>query len=137
MASPVRFDRPFQIGHYVEKQFHLLGPAADNKGVLHTLFLSKPFNGVEVTAQEPVQLNGFCKYSFLQDPGGICGFVIITPTANTRVRNVAVVVGSESENRKTLFHLQPQGVLIMESSDSNTLFVALGVESSLLVKVDL
>lgn len=137
MVSPVRFDRPFHVQGFVERQFHLLGPASDSKGVLHTLFLSKPLSGVELTVQEPIQLNGFCKYAFLQDPGGICGFVIITPASNTRVSNVSVVVGTESEHYKTLFHLQPQGVLVMESTDSNTLFVALGVESSLLVKVDL
>jgi hypothetical protein len=137
VASPITFDKPFTLTDFVERQFHLLGPSIGNKGIVHTLFLSKPLAGVEVTAQEPIQLNGFCKYAFLQDPGGICGFIVISPTSNTRVKNVCVVVGSESEHYKTLFHLQPQGVLIEESTDSNTLFVALGVESSLLVKVDL
>lgn len=137
MVSPVCFDKPFALKGYTEKQFHLLGTAFGSRGAVHTLFLSKAIADVEVTAQQPIQLNGFCKYAFLQDPGGICGFVIISPAANTRVRSVCVVVGSESENYKTLYHLQPQGVLIEESTDSNTLFVALEVDSSLLVKVDL
>lgn len=137
MISPVSFDKPFALKGYCEKQFHLLGNAAGNKGTIHTLFLSKHLVGAEVTVQEPIQLNGFCKYAFLQDPGGICGFILISPISNTRVRSVCVVVGSESEHYKTLYHLQPQGVLIEESTDSNTILVALDVHSSLLVKVDL
>lgn len=135
--SPVRFSGDFQLIGIPEKQFFMLGAEQGNKGTLHTVFLSKPVGNLFLTAQEPVKLNGFCKYAFLQDPGGICGFVIISPMAQTKVKNVCVVVGSEAEKYRTHFHLEPQGVLVLESTDSNTLFIALNVESSLLVKVDL
>src|SRR5574343_675674 len=135
MASPISFHSEFQLHGIQPNQFILLGPAPGNKGILHTVFLSKPVVGVQLKTQCIVTLNGFCRYCFIQDPGGICGFVLLTPTNNTVVKGVCVVVGSESEHYKTLFHLQPQGVLIMESSDRSTLFVANNVDSSLLVKV--
>lgn len=136
MASPVLFDKSFVLSGIQPNQFVLLGADPGNKGILHTVFLSKPVAEVSLTLQEPIVVNGFCKYAFLQDPGGICGFVLMSPTSLTCVKVVCVVIGSEAEHYKTLFHLQPQGVLIMESSDSNTLFIASDVNSSLLVKVD-
>lgn len=137
MSSPVTFNKPFKLVGFTPKHFHLLGPEIGYRGNLHTLFLSKPTDGSVITVQEPVVLNGFCKYAFVQDPGGICGFIIISPSARTTVKTACVVIGSESEHYKTHTHLQPQGVLIMESTDSNTIFVALDVTSSLLVEVDI
>lgn len=140
MSSPVLFGgKPFKLVGVPDRQFCLLGNPVGNRGILHTAFLAKPLVDPTVSiVEEPVRLNGFCQYAFLHSVGGICGFILITPTSNTQVKTVCVVVGTESDSYKTLLHLEPQGVLIMESSDSNTVFVSTtATDSTLLVKVDL
>lgn len=138
MSSPVKFDgTPFNIENVVERQFHILGPSVENKGILHTAFLSKPVFDTLSIPEPPTRLNGFCQYAFLHSVGGICGFILLTPIAQTKVSSISVSVGAESETYLTHHHLAPQGVLILESTDSSTLFISLEVNSSLLVKVDL
>lgn len=136
MPSPVSFDKPFTLSDVPLKQFHPLGTQLGNKGITHTVFLSKKLMVNEFRAQAVESINGFCSYAFLENSGMICGVVIMSPTHSTSIRNSAVVVGSESEKYRPVYHLQPQGIIIMESDDSNTVFVSLEVDSPLMVKVD-
>lgn len=136
MASPASQNKTFRIENIPLRQFFSLGSQAGNRGVLHTAFIAKQPSSNEFTLQAPSQINGFCSYSFMMSMGVICGFLVMSPVATTLVKHTALVIGTESEEYKPLYNLQPQGVIIMESSDSNLVFLSLHVDSPLLVKVD-
>lgn len=137
MASPVSFKKPFKLPSMPLRQFVSLGSQVGNRGVLHTLFLSKKPAALEFVVQEQTMINGLCGYSFVTNAGSICGFLVTSPVATTVVKHSCLVIGSESAEYRPLFHLQPQGVILLESPDSNIVLVSLDVESPLLVKVDL
>lgn len=107
------------------------------KGFRASAYLSKPVSSkVGLVIPELNMLNGFCKWGFLQDDSGICGALVVTPSFNTRVTPFFVCVGKPAESYKTMLHLQPQGLLILEAADSSTLFIS-DSKSPLVVKVDL
>lgn len=137
MASPISTKRAFKLPALPLRQFVSLGAQAGNRGVLHTVFLSRKPVGDDFIAGEPAAINGVGSYSFLTNAGCLCGFFVASPAAATIVKHSSLIIGSESADYSPLFHLQPQGVIVFESSDSNLVLLSLDVASTLLVKVDL
>jgi hypothetical protein len=123
----------FQDAH--EFQFFHAHNCKAEVGSTSIAFLSRLCRG-SVSFQELITLNGYCKYKFIQDAGGICGVLFNTPTSITRLSPTHVVVGHESDDYKPIYNLQPQGIIIMESGDSNTILMSKHIHSPLLVKVD-
>lgn len=137
MTSPVSNKRSFKLPGIPLQQFVSLGSQSGNRGVLHTVFMSKKPLAFEFTVEPSTQINGVCSYAFLTNANSLCGFVVSSPASATIVKHSCLVIGGESEEYQPRFHLQPQGVILFESLDSNLIFVSLHVESPLLVKVDL
>lgn len=140
MVSAISFMKPFSLCDHPLNQFFSLGSPAGNRGIQHTAYLSKKVRDKfqKFNVLTPTKLNGFCSYAFIVCTAGlIYGFLVITPLSQTVVKHHALVVGGESEVYTPLYHLQPQNVLIMESSSSNLVLLSTKIDSPMLVPVDL
>lgn len=136
MNSFIRHQQPFELPPLPQGQFEAVGVDRLNKGILHTVLLkSKPAH--KTTTSEAVALNGLCKYCFLESMGGICGLVLMTPVDKTLVSPYSVRVGKPAASFSPLFHLQPQGIVVLESADSSLVFTANPTDSALVVGVNL
>jgi hypothetical protein len=136
-SSPVQFDKPFVVKHAHQHKFHGLGSPRGKKGVIHTLYLSKKLVSDTVSVSDLIEINGQCKYAFVSSLDQIVGVLFITPAALTTYTAFNLRVGQTSEDFTVNYTLQPQGLLICDSSDGNTLIVSQETTSPLLIKVEL
>lgn len=117
-------------------EFTLLGEDRKQKGIQHTLFLSKKPLTDTLTLDTMYSLNGYCSYCFVKSVEIIVGVLLATPTAKTRVTpHSCIVADREGSNFQPSFQLEKQGIIIFQSDDSLTLFVTES-ESSLLVEIE-
>ena len=107
-------------------------------GITKTAFLSK-FSATELyEIGEPTVVTGMCSYSFLHASGIIHGVLFFSPAARTVVTPILLRAGASTSSPFTpIYDLQPQGVLLYESSDSSVIAVPMNVSSPLLVEVEL
>jgi hypothetical protein len=138
MSSPISLTKQFQLPLLLPvQQFYDLGKPYGNPGETHTVFLSKSPSDNQFTLDELVTLNGYCKYAFLLCSDVLCGFVVFSPSKNTRVKGHTLAIGHESEKYDSIFTLFPQNVIIFQSETSSTLFTTSTPNASqLLVKVE-
>ena len=137
IKSPVLMDSAFKLENVDVGKLVLLGEERKNSGTVHTVFLSRLPLTSEIVAEPQVQLNGYCAYSLLKNSDIIVGVVLFTPSNKTKIRSVALVVGtSECEQFTPCFNLENLGLLIFQATDSSTVFVNAKATSKMLVGVD-
>ena len=118
------------------EEFVLLGEDKKQKGVVHTLFLSKQPLLPQLVLDTVYSLNGYCSYAFVKSASIIVGVLIFSPASKTRVSaHACIVADREGTNFQPSFQLEKQGIYIFQSDDSLTLFVTES-KSNLLVEIE-
>lgn len=122
--------------HKHKPLYTFVADSKHQKGVQYVSYLSK-LSTAKVDYSDPVEINGLCKYRFMMCMEMIIGIQFQTPAHHTRIYPSHIAIGLPSEKFECNYNLQPQGIVILESAECNTLIMTLKVNSPMLVQVDL
>lgn len=143
MSSPIKFEEDkFVLPEYPVNRFVPLGQQRGNKGITHTLFLSKQPIHTSFFVGEQLQISGYCSYRLLfnNNHSLLVGVLFITPSTKTVVADYALSVGnnpaSPPDQFEPSFILENSGILLFKGTDSSILAIPSEVDSSLLIKTE-
>lgn len=143
MSSPIKFEgEKFSLPSFPVNRFVPLGQQRGNKGITHTLFLSKTPIHPSFFVGDTVQVSGYCSYRLLYNNNDsvLIGVVFITPSNKTVVSDFHMVAGNTfagiPENFEPSFILENSGILLFKANDSSVLAIPSEVDSSLLIKTE-
>lgn len=143
MSSPIKFDdERFVLPSYPVNRFVPLGQQRGNKGITHTLFLSKsPIHGSYFVG-EAVTVSGYCSYRLLYNNNEslLIGVIFISPSGKTIVADYHISIGTNltdiPESFNPSFILENSGILLFKAADSSVIAIPAEVDSSLLIKTE-
>lgn len=143
MSSPIKFDgEKFVLLPQPVNRFVPLGQQRGNKGITHTLFLTKtPIHSMYFVG-EPVQISGYCSYRLLynNNESVLIGVIFTSPSNKSVVSDYTLSVGTNPQDIPDSFEpsfiLENSGIIIFKASDSSILAIPAEVDSPLLIKTE-
>ena len=142
MSSPIKLDDKFLLPNCQSNRFIPLGQQRGNKGITHTLFLTKQPIHTAFFVGEQLQISGYCSYRLLfnNNESLLVGVVFLTPSIKTVVSDYTLSVGnnpaSPPEDFEPSFILESSGIIVFKGTDSSILAIPSEVDSSLLIKTE-
>lgn len=142
MSSPIKFDEKFVLPNYSVNRFIPLGQQRGNRGITHTLFLTKQPIHASFFVGEPLQISGYCSYRLLfnNNDSLLIGVLFLSPSTTTVVSDYTLSVGNNPstppEDFEPSFILESSGIIVFKGTDSSILAIPSEVDSSLLIKTE-
>lgn len=143
MSSPVKLDgAKFTLPQCPKNRFVPLGQQRGNRGITHSVFMSKSPIHPMFFVGPAFEISGYCSYRLLYNNNAsiLCGVVFTSFSSKTTVSDLTLVVGASMldtlEQFEPSFILEGSGILLFKCTDSSVLAIPSEVESSLLVRTD-
>lgn len=143
MSSPIKFDgEKFTLPSYQINRFIPLGQQRGNKGVQHTLFLSKLPIHSNYFVGDAVQVGGYCSYRLLYNNNEslLVGVIFMSLSGKTIAADQTLSIGTSyadaPESFQPSFTLESSGILLFKANDSSILAIPAEIDLPLLVKTE-